>query len=77
MFSYPSKANVVVVKGVSIDVSKNQVVAIVGHSGCGKSSIVSLIQRFYDPTNGKLLFSGSNLKDLDTKWYHQTQLALV
>lgn len=77
MFSYPAKADVVVVKGVSIDVSKNQVVALVGHSGCGKSSIVSLIQRFYDPTNGRLLFSGCDIKDLDTKWYHQTQIALV
>ena len=56
---------------------KNQVVALVGHSGCGKSSIVSLIERFYDPTDGKLLFAGCDLKDLDTRWYHQSQIALV
>ena len=48
-----------------------------GHSGCGKSSIVSLIERFYDPTDGKLLFEGCDLKDLDTRWYHQSQIALV
>ena len=56
--------------GISIDVKKNQVVALVGQSGCGKSSIVSLIERFYDPTNGRALFSGFDLKELDNKWYH-------
>lgn len=69
-FSYPSKSEVPVLKGISIDITKNQVVALVGHSGCGKSSIIQLIERFYDPADGQLLFSGANLKDLDNKWYH-------
>jgi len=69
-FSYPAKADVEVIKGISIDVKKNQIVALVGHSGCGKSSIVSLIERFYDPTDGRLLFAGCDLKDLDNRWYH-------
>lgn len=51
-FSYPSKKDVQVLKGISIDVKKNQIVALVGHSGCGKSSVISLIERFYDPTDG-------------------------
>jgi len=51
-FSYPSKAEVPVLKGISIDISKNKVVALVGHSGCGKSSIIQLIERFYDPADG-------------------------
>jgi len=58
-------------------VRKNQVVALVGHSGCGKSSIISLIERFYDPIEGKSLFCGEEIKDLDNTWYHQKQLALV
>ena len=70
-FSYPAKTDVEVIKGISIDVKKNEIVALVGHSGCGKSSIVSLIERFYDPTDGKLLFSGCDLKDVDSVWYHQ------
>ena len=59
-----------VLKGVSIDVCQGQVVALVGQSGCGKSSIISLIERFYDPLEGRVLFSGEELKDLDNTWYH-------
>mmetsp|Transcript_23732 Transcript_23732/g.29496 ORF Transcript_23732/g.29496 Transcript_23732/m.29496 type:complete len:331 (+) Transcript_23732:760-1752(+) len=69
-FAYPSKGDVKVLNGVNIEVQKNQVVALVGHSGCGKSSIISLIERFYDPIEGRLLFSGEDIKDLDNTWYH-------
>ena len=51
-FTYPSKENVPVLKGISIDIDANQVVALVGHSGCGKSSIIQLVERFYDPAKG-------------------------
>lgn len=44
--------------------------ALVGHSGCGKSSVIQLIERFYDPIEGKVIFSGEEIKDLDNKWYH-------
>ena len=64
-------------KGVTIDVRTNQIVALVGASGCGKSSIISLLERFYDPVEGKLLFNGIDLKDVDNAWYHQTQVAIV
>jgi len=53
-FKYPTKDDVMVLKGVSlkIDNEKNRVVALCGTSGCGKSSIISLIERFYDPLEG-------------------------
>jgi len=51
-FAYPSKKDVPVLKGVEIDIHKNKIVALVGHSGCGKSSIISLVERFYDPADG-------------------------
>lgn len=70
-FTYPSKEDVPVLKGISINVKANNVIALVGHSGCGKSSIIQLIERFYDPADGKVLFSGTDLKDLDNTWYHQ------
>lgn len=69
-FAYPSKTNVTVLKGTTINVQTNQIVALVGSSGCGKSSIISLLERFYDPTEGKLLFNKLNLKDVDNAWYH-------
>ena len=49
-FNYPTKADVEVLKGVSFDIPKNKVVALVGTSGCGKSSIISMIERFYEPS---------------------------
>lgn len=48
-FAYPSKPDVMVSKNVNITVKKNQIVALVGQSGCGKSSIINLIERFYLP----------------------------
>jgi len=64
-------------RDISINVPKNKVVALVGGSGCGKSSIVSLIERWYDPHSGKITYNGENLKDLDNDWYHQCQVSLV
>jgi len=71
-FRYPGKKDVQVLKGVSfsVDTEKNRVVALCGTSGCGKSSIIQLIERFYDPEEGEVIFNGTNVKDLDPKWYH-------
>ena len=72
-FNYPSKKDVQVLKGVSIEVDnqKNRVVALVGTSGCGKSSIISMIERFYDPVDGGIFFNGRNIRELEPRWYHQ------
>lgn len=70
-FSYPSKPDVQILKDVSFTAKKNQVVALVGKSGCGKSTIVSLIERFYDPTHGQITYDGKDLKSLNPHWYHQ------
>lgn len=77
-FRYPGRPDVPILKGVSfnVDNEKNRVVALCGTSGCGKSSIISLIERFYDPEEGEILFNGRNVKDLDPKWLHQ-QIAIV
>ncbi len=48
-FCYPTKEDVMVLKDISIDIEQNKVVALVGNSGSGKSSIIALIERFYDP----------------------------
>ena len=71
-FRYPSKPDVLILDNVSIEIDnkKKRVVALCGHSGCGKSSIVSMTERFYDPTKGSISFNGVNLKDLEPRWYH-------
>ena len=77
-FHYPGKADTPILKGVSfsVDNEKNRVIALCGTSGCGKSSIISLLERFYDPVEGEVFFNGKNIKDLDPKWYH-SQIAIV
>ncbi|RCN42973.1 hypothetical protein ANCCAN_11021 [Ancylostoma caninum] len=52
-FSYPSRPEVEVLKGVTIDIESGQHIALVGHSGCGKSTLVGLLLRFYEQTSGK------------------------
>jgi len=51
-FNYPTKPDVQVLKRININIQNCQTVALVGHSGCGKSSIIALIERFYDPVEG-------------------------
>ena len=54
-FKYPTRPDVPVLKGLSITVEPGQVVALVGSSGCGKSTVVQLIERFYDPLDGRVV----------------------
>ena len=67
-FSYPSRELVQVLEDVSIDVPAGQTVAIVGASGSGKSTIVSLIERFYDPVSGNILLGDIDTRDLNLSW---------
>jgi len=60
-FSYsPQKP---VLKGINLEIKKNETLAIAGNSGGGKSTIVNLISRFYDVTDGSIEFDGINIKD--------------
>jgi ATP-binding cassette subfamily B protein len=56
-----------VLKGVSFAVKKGQRVAIVGHTGAGKSTVMKLVPRLYDVTGGKILIDGVDIKDMDPK----------
>jgi ATP-binding cassette subfamily B (MDR/TAP) protein 1 len=58
-FSYPSRPNIVIFNDFNLIVSSGKSLALVGHSGSGKSSIISLILRFYDPTSGKVMIDGN------------------
>jgi ABC-type multidrug transport system fused ATPase/permease subunit len=67
-----------VLKGVDIEVNNydKRVVALCGTSGCGKSSIIAMMERWYDPTEGQVLFNGVDVKTLDPVWYHK-QVGIV
>lgn len=75
-FNYPSRPGIRVVKDLSLTFRAGKTVALVGASGSGKSTIVSLIERFYDPTSGAVTLDGRNLKDLNLKWL-RSQIGLV
>ena len=67
-FAYPLKPEVNVLRNLSTKIEKGKVVAIVGHSGSGKTTISNLIQRFYDPTGGSITLDGIDIRDLNLKW---------
>lgn len=75
-FHYPQRPDVPVMKNFSLKILPGQTVALVGASGSGKSTIVKLIERFYDPVEGYITMDGHNLKDLNVKWLRQ-QIGLV
>ena len=67
-FAYPLKPEVDVLKNLSTKIEKGKVVAIVGHSGSGKTTISNLIQRFYDPNEGSITIDGIDLRDFNLTW---------
>lgn len=75
-FSYPSRPDVLIFNKFFLDIPAAKVVALVGGSGSGKSTVISLIERFYEPLSGQVLLDGCDIKDLDTKWLRQ-QIGLV
>ncbi|KAF0900373.1 hypothetical protein E2562_031571 [Oryza meyeriana var. granulata] len=66
-FMYPSRVDKPILRGFSLAIPAGKVVALVGSSGCGKSTVISLVQRFYDPISGEILIDGHNIKELDLK----------
>ena len=67
-FNYPSRKAVTVLKNFSLEIPRGKTVALVGSSGCGKSTCIQLLQRFYDPDSGSVLIDGNNLQDLNVGW---------
>lgn len=64
-FSYPGSSGKPVLSGIDLKAEKGQMIAILGSTGCGKTSLVNLVPRFYDATDGDVLVDGVNVKDYD------------
>lgn len=62
-FAYPSRPDVPVLSGLNLRIDRGERIALVGGSGSGKSSVQLLLLRFYDPTSGKVLFDGKDIRD--------------
>ncbi|KAH7024980.1 P-loop containing nucleoside triphosphate hydrolase protein [Microdochium trichocladiopsis] len=77
-FSYPLRPDAQVLRGVDLDIRRGQFVALVGASGCGKSTMIAMLERFYDPTTGTISVGASRtpMPGLNPRLYRR-QVALV
>jgi len=75
-FRYPARPDVQIFTGFSFYIPSGTTAALVGQSGSGKSTIISLLERFYDPEAGEVLIDGVNLKNFQVKWIRE-QIGLV
>uniref|UniRef100_U3KMD8 ATP binding cassette subfamily B member 1 n=1 Tax=Oryctolagus cuniculus TaxID=9986 RepID=U3KMD8_RABIT len=70
-FSYPSRKEVKILKGLNLKVESGQTVALVGNSGCGKSTTVQLMQRLYDPTDGVVSIDGQDIRTMNVRYLRE------
>uniref|UniRef100_A0A671LKP0 ATP-binding cassette sub-family B member 5 n=1 Tax=Sinocyclocheilus anshuiensis TaxID=1608454 RepID=A0A671LKP0_9TELE len=75
-FNYPSRPDVPVLQGLRLRVKKGQTLALVGSSGCGKSTTIQLLERFYDPQQGKVMLDDNDAKQLNIHWL-RLQIGIV
>ncbi len=75
-FAYPNRKDIQVLKGVSFTVNEGKTVALVGASGAGKSTLISLLMRFYNPTQGTIRIGDQNIIDYDISTI-RNEMALV
>ncbi|ETE63392.1 Multidrug resistance protein 1, partial [Ophiophagus hannah] len=70
-FSYPSRPNIQILRGLNLKIQPGQTIALVGSSGCGKSTTIQLLQRFYDPPQGQITIDGHDIRTLNIKWMRE------
>ncbi|WVZ69174.1 hypothetical protein U9M48_018005 [Paspalum notatum var. saurae] len=70
-FRYPARPDQLILDGLSLQVTSGTTMAIVGESGSGKSTVISLVERFYDPQAGEVLIDGINIKNLKVSWIRE------
>uniref|UniRef100_A0A0A9VZD9 ABC-type xenobiotic transporter n=3 Tax=Lygus hesperus TaxID=30085 RepID=A0A0A9VZD9_LYGHE len=67
-FSYPTRPNVPILKGLNLTILPGQTVALVGGSGCGKSTLIGLLERFYLPTSGTVMIDDVDISQINVNW---------
>ncbi|CAF1474750.1 unnamed protein product, partial [Didymodactylos carnosus] len=67
-FTYPARPDLPILKGVNMKIPSGKIVAFVGYSGCGKSTVVSLIPRLYDADVGQILLDNHDIRTLNIEW---------
>ncbi|MBA0640802.1 hypothetical protein Goklo_023704, partial [Gossypium klotzschianum] len=75
-FAYPSRPESIIFKNFCLKIPAGKTVALVGSSGSGKSTVISLLERFYDPLEGEILVDGVSINKLQLKWL-RSQMGLV
>jgi ABC-type multidrug transport system, ATPase and permease components len=68
-FHYPTRPDVKIFNGLNLNVKLGEKLAMVGPSGGGKSTIAQIIERFYDPVEGSVMYKGVDIRELNIKWY--------
>lgn len=75
-FSYPGRPGSLILRHFSLEIRPGTSIGLVGRSGCGKSTVIGLIQRFYDVDRGSVRVDGVDIRELDIQWYRK-RTALV
>lgn len=75
-FRYPARPEQLILDGLTLRVGSGTTMAMVGESGSGKSTVISLVERFYDPHGGEVLIDGVNIKNLRLSWIRE-KISLV
>ncbi|CAH9079456.1 unnamed protein product [Cuscuta europaea] len=76
IFRYPTRPDTLIFKDLCLTMPAGKTCALVGESGCGKSSVIGLLERFYDPDSGEVLLDGVAIRKLKLRWLRQ-QMGVV
>jgi ABC-type multidrug transport system fused ATPase/permease subunit len=76
-FRYPARTEVEALKGIDLQIAPGEVVALVGKSGSGKSTVLNLLLRFYDPDAGRVCIGGRDVRELDPAWFRRRMATVL